>query len=190
MTTEDHWTPPHPWCPHPEWWHASPVDADSSEWEVASLVGAMVRALQPEIVIETGTASGAGAWAIGDALVSNKHGHLYTCEIDPGMAASARRRLKGLPVTVECVDSHSWDPPEPIDFAWIDSHDARHRVGEILLWRNLFRPGAIIGVHDTAPNMGREVLHDLLRGEAHMLGWPLLNLRTPRGVSFLQVPGW
>jgi len=187
--TEDHWTPPSSWQPNPQWWHADTDDPDAAETEVSYLLRAMIRATQPEVVVETGTAAGVTAELIGKALLMNGHGHLYTAEIDGEAAANAKERLAGLPVTVTCIDTFYWDPPSPIDFAWIDSGDAKARVTEIRHWWHLFSPGALIGVHDTAPNQGREVLADLLREFISANDVPELWLRTPRGVTFLQVPG-
>lgn len=187
-STEDLWTPPSSWCPSSQWWHCDPDDPDSAEHEVTALVVALVHALQPEVVVETGTATGQTALAIGRALAVNQHGHLWTVEIDPTAAATATAAVDYLPVTVECIDSLAWEPPEPIDFAWIDSGTAQVRAGEIARWRGKFRPGAIVAVHDTAPNMGREALHAALDDLFCELGWHYLSLRTPRGVTLAQVP--
>src|SRR5215831_10345833 len=122
---------------------------------------ALIRAVQPEVVVETGTAAGQTAYAIGWALKVNGHGCLYTVEIDRGAATAAEQRLQGLPVIVACADSLDWWPQYPIDFAWIDSGTAQTRVREIDRWVSMFNPGALIGVHDTAPNEGRQVLRSL-----------------------------
>jgi hypothetical protein len=190
--TEDRWTPPSAWCPNPAWWHSDTAEPDVTEWEVTELALAFVRALQPEVVVETGTSTGATALALASALVSNKHGRLWTVEIDPVLASKARARLNGYPATVVCADSLLWEPPDNIDFAWIDSGDAAHRCEEIWHWAEAgkFRPGAIIGVHDTAPSMGREVLHTSLNTLLARLSWQRLNLHTPRGVTFAQVSEW
>jgi len=188
MATEDHWTPPSPWCPSPSWWHADADDADAAEHEVSALVTALIRAAQPEVVVETGTATGATAVMIGDALKANRHGWLWTVEVDGNAAKIATEAVQGLPVTVICASSLEWDPPDRIDFAWIDSGIADIRVGEIRKWRSKFSSGAIVAVHDTAPNMGREALHDYLHEVLRELGWPSLSLRTPRGIMLAQVP--
>lgn len=177
-------TSPSDWCPRPHLWHETSEDA--AECEVSDLVGAFIRALQPEVVVETGTYTGQTAAAIGKALAANGHGHLWTVEIDPGFAATAEEACRGLPVTVLTGNSLTWEPPAPIDFAWIDSGDAGTRVQEIRNWLPLFSYGAVIGVHDTNPGhspvgtaiAGLVLIEGLLSG---------INLRTPRGVSFLQV---
>lgn len=193
MIPEDRWTSPSPWCPHPGWWHAD--TADATEREVSLLVSAFVRALQPETVAETGTNSGQTALAIAEALRGNGHGHLWTIETDPALAESARELLAGYPVTVIHGSSLDWSPPQ-IDFAWLDSGPLTGSAGgadcgalrreELSRWLPRFTPGAVIGVHDTAPHHPvMRALEPVLRAQGMMF----LNLRTPRGVLFAQVPG-
>jgi predicted O-methyltransferase YrrM len=176
--TEDRFTPPGDWCQHPEYWHSD--DAQATEHEVSYLVSAFVRALQPEIVLETGSNSGQTAEAIGWALKQNGHGHLYSLEVDPRMAVMASERCHDYPVTVLTQDSLSWTPPGDIGFAWLDSEPGIRHL-ELLRYRRWFVPGAVVGVHDTGPQ--------------HVTGrflWPLIEqgvfnaitLRTPRGVTF------
>jgi predicted O-methyltransferase YrrM len=185
---EVQWTPATLWCPHPEWWHSDMSDPDPAEAEVSALVYAMIRATQPEVVVETGTATGVTAEMIGRALLDNGHGHLWTVEIDPVAAAKATRLVAGLPVTVAVHDSLDWWPPDKIDFAWIDSGPAHVRVGEVNRWQQVFTPGALIGVHDTAPTMSRDVTRSALHALLDGLGWHYLDLATPRGVTIAQVP--
>lgn len=191
MVTEDRWTPPSSWCPEPRWWHAD--TADATEHEVTALAAGFVRALQPETVAETGTNTGQTALAIGQALAANGHGHLWTLETDEPMATAARRLLSGLPVTVVHASSLDWEPPDGTGFAWLDSGPVTGfagdpgalRRGEIARWLPRFAAGAVIGIHDTAPH------HPVMRAVLPLLEareMAFLNLRTPRGVVFAQVP--
>lgn len=179
---ESQFTRPRADCPHPEWWHAS--DSDSTEHEVSELVAGFVRALQPDVVVETGTAWGQTAQVIGRALERNEHGHLWTLEPDPGRAEFSRRRCAGLPVTVVQQGSLDWQPPAPIDFAWLDSL-CQLRVPEFTGWHAQFAPGAFVGFHDTGPQ------HEPLRSQIEALAEKgLLRpifLPTPRGVAFAEV---
>jgi hypothetical protein len=167
---------------------------------VSELAGTFVRALQPETVIETGTYQAQTSMAIARALAVNGHGHLWTVELDPGLAGQAERMLAGLPVTVACADSRDWEPPGGIGFAWIDSGPVstvpgvlqaggmgETRLDEIRAWLPLFEPGAIIGIHDTAPH--HPVTATLAPLFASGVLLPGITLRTPRGVTFAQVPG-
>jgi len=178
LLPESTWTKPRPGCPRPDWWHAS--DEDSTEIEVTELIAGFVRALQPELVVETGTAWGQTAQAIGRALHDNGHGHLYTLEPDEGRAEFSKGRCRGLPVTVVCERSLDWWPPGAVDFAWFDSL-LHLRVQEFNHFRGAFSPGAFVGFHDTGPQ------HEPLAtqvGELEAAGlYKGLTLPTPRGVT-------
>jgi predicted O-methyltransferase YrrM len=176
--TEDRYTPPSPWCDHPQDWHSD--DAQATEHEVSELVAAFVRALQPEIVVETGSNSGQTTEAIGRALARNGHGHLHSLEIDPVMADLAAQRCEGLPVTVVRSDSLSWSPPGEVGFAWLDSEPGIRHL-ELQRLRRFLAGGAIVGIHDTGPQHGtaRMLLPLVQAGE-----FTAITLRTPRGVTF------
>lgn len=179
VVAESTWTKPRADCPHPEWWHAT--DPQSTEIEVSELVAAFVRALQPEYVIETGTCIGQTAQIMGLALQANGHGRLDTLETDPERAEFSRSRCAGLPVSVHEMSSLEFTPAEPVGFAWLDSRTDL-RVAEFEQFRDHFIPGAIVGFHDTAPHQGvwgREV--------ERIPGTRAVRLRTPRGVTFVEV---
>lgn len=179
MLTEDTWRSPSSWCDHTHHWHAE--DDQATEAEVIELVAAFVRALQPEVAVETGTWTGQATKAIGQALARNGHGHLYAVEIDLGMVTRAVQECNGLPVTVVHGSSTEWNVPDGIGFAWVDGATDRGAEVDHLLDHML--PGAIVGIHDTGP------LHvpgrlDWLQAHARLRG---ITLRTPRGVSFTEV---
>jgi Methyltransferase domain len=177
------------WCPSPQYWHSA--DREATEFEVTTLIGAFVTALQPEVVVETGSYTGQTSAAIGRALQASGHGHLYTVEMMPAAAETAVRAVAGLPVTVTCSDSVEWlrltPLPAPAQFAWIDSGNHQVRVAEVRVMLELERlaPGAIVGIHDTGPFFTEaEAAWAPLEEE----GWlKMITLRTPRGVSFAQV---
>jgi methyltransferase family protein len=181
MPSEDTWTPRgREWCPQSQYWHAD--DGDATEHEVTELVAAFVRALQPEVAVETGSYLGQTSEAIGRALKRNGHGRLYTVEHDPARAASARDRCAGLPVEVVTGDSHSWPAPEGIGFAWIDgSWDRASEISHLLPG---FIPGAIVGMHDAGPQhpFTGQVQPLVTAGRLKPV-----TLRTPRGVMFAEV---
>jgi len=178
--SEDVWTPPAPWCPQPQWWHAD--DGDATEHEVTELVAAFVRALQPEVVAETGSYLGQTSEAIGTALHRNGHGYLYTVEIDPGRAAHARRRCAGLPVEVVAGNSLTWSVPAGIGFAWVDG--GGDRAAEIAHLLPSFAPGAILGMHDAGPQHVFTAQVQSLVNAGYLK--PVM-LHTPRGVMFAEV---
>lgn len=186
LHTEDRYTEPSEWCPHPERWHSA--DWDSAELEVTDLVAAFVGALHPDVAVETGSAWGQTAVAIGKALGSGHHdytGKLYTVEIDPDRADCVRTEIKdrNLPVEVVCQDSMSWLPPPGVGFAWFDSLP-HLRVPEFRRYHPMMVPGAIVGFHDTAPHFPLWPEIEKLEEEGLLLP---IRLRTPRGVVFGEV---
>ena len=176
---ESTWTAPRADCPHPERWSA--CDPQSTELEVSELVGAFVRALQPDYVVETGTCLGQTSWIIGQALVDNGQGRLDTIEYDPERVEFARRQCAGLPVTVHQMDTMTFTPAEPIGFAWFDS-ETHLRIPEFERYRSSMLPGAIVGFHDTGPHKGS--WSDAL---LELPGTRAIRLPTPRGVTFVEV---
>lgn len=177
---ESRWTRPREWCPNPERWHST--DPQSTEIEVSELVGAWVRALQPDYVVETGTALGQTASAIGYALKDNGHGHLDTLETSRARCEYARQQCDGFPVTVIEAESMWFTPAAVVDFAWLDSRFDL-RLSEFDRYRSWMRPGTFVGFHDTAPHQDDawgEKIHDIP-------GTRAVRLRTPRGVTFLEV---
>lgn len=181
QSLESRFTEPSELCPYPERWHSA--DADSTELEVTSLVAGFVAALRPDFVLETGTAWGQTAVAVGNQL---SHGHLFTLEPDAARAAASRSRCEGLPVTVVEASSMEWVPPEGVKFGfcWFDSLTPL-RQPEFLRYRKWMQPGAVVGFHDTAPHQGG--LRDEIMGlEQAGLLLPIF-LNTPRGVCFAEV---
>jgi len=177
MKPESTWTAPTKECPHPEYYHSE--DEQATEHEVLALISGLVRAVQPEIVLETGTHIGIGAEYIGKALEANGHGWLHTFETDLHRWRAATERTAGLPVT--CHNAHStsnqWVPPAAIEFAWFDS-DFPWRVSEFHHYKKWFNHRTVIGFHDTAAHHGSwsqsvRNLHD----------FQSFDLPTPRGVT-------
>jgi hypothetical protein len=183
--SEGRFTVSRPDCPHPERWHSR--DADSTEHEVTELVAAFVRALQPDVVVETGSAWGQTAEAIGRALKENGQGMLHTMEPDPVRRLFTLERCLDLPVEVHLMTSMEWiaKPPfEFIDFAWFDSlHPLR--VPEFKAFYPYMTDRTVVGFHDTGPHQGglREEIEDLELA-AQLLP---IHLPTPRGVTFGEV---
>lgn len=182
LFAESIFTAPRSDCPHPERWHAG--DDQSTETEVTALVAAMVVALQPDFVLETGTCVGDTAEAIGRALKKNGQGHLVSLEINPDFAFVARERCGALPVSVLEMSSLDYIPDRPVDFAFFDSL-ARLRPLEFRRYLPWMHDRTVVGFHDTGPHHSiRELLRPL--EEEGLLVAPLY-LPTPRGVMFSRV---
>lgn len=170
-------------CPHLDRWHA--LDWEATEFEVSELVAGFVRALQPDYVIETGTASAQTTYLIGRALRKNGHGRLVSLEIDPACVRAGQHMCRRLPVEVRCQSSMEFTPGEPIDFAWFDSL-LDLRVPEFRRYLPHMHARTIVGFHDTAHQNASE----LREGLASLIDEGLLRmieLTTPRGVAFAQV---
>jgi predicted O-methyltransferase YrrM len=167
----------------PAYWTSA--DSDSTETEVTALVAAFVVALQPEFVIETGTAFGQTTEAIGQALHrhANGHGRLVSLETDPERVEFARARCAGLPVEIRQESSLEYTPECPVDFAWFDSlfHLRPLEFRRYLPWMHA---RTVVGFHDTGAQHPVRGLLAPLEDE----GWIVpLYLPTPRGVCFARV---
>lgn len=182
MIAESRFTAPRPDCPHPERWHAT--DDQSTEAEVTTLVAAMVTALQPDFVVETGTCMGNTAAAIGKALRANGQGSLVSLDVDSKCVAISREKCQELPVSILQMSSMDYVPDRPIDFAFFDSL-VRLRVQEFERFFPWMHSRTVVSFHDTGPHHPfRELLRPLeIRG---LLISPLY-LPTPRGVMFARV---
>jgi predicted O-methyltransferase YrrM len=179
---ESAFTRPRQDCPHPGRWSAT--DDQSTEREVTELVAAMVSALQPDFVLETGSCIGNTSVAIGIALRGNGQGSLTSLEVDPARVAIARSRCRRLPVSILQMSSLEYRPKEPIDFAFFDSLAAL-RAQEFERFLPWMHERTVVGFHDTGPH---HPVRDFLRPleERGLLVSPLY-LPTPRGVMFSRV---
>lgn len=169
-------------CPSPHYWTSN--DSDSTEHQVTALVAAFVAALQPEFVLETGTAFGQTALAIGRVLATYGHGRLVTLETDPQRAGLAAAWCSGLPVTVLNMSSLDYTPVAQIDFAWFDSL-FHLRPLELRRFAPHLSERAVVGVHDTAWHHPVRALLEPLEAEGLLVS--PLYLPTPRGVCFARV---
>ena len=179
---EAEFTSPRADCPHPERWHSR--DIQSAEVEVTTLVSALVRAMQPDLVVETGTAYGQTARAIGKALQKNGHGELHTMDTNPALARRAERLCARLPVVVTCESSLDFVPPAPVDFAWFDSL-IDLRIQEFRRYLPHMHSGTVVGFHDVGPQ--HPGLAEGIRQLADEGCLVPLFLPTPRGVCLAQV---
>lgn len=190
--TEDMHTAPHPVAPHPERWHAP--DGDSTECEVSELVGALVRALQPDLVVETGTAYGWTTLRIAEALTANGHGRCVSLDVDDERLHAAANLLNGHDagnVTLLRQSSLDYTPDEPIGFALFDSL-YELRVDEFLRYRDLgaLTPGTIVAFHDWTSGLRGHHMDIRAELERRLVAPGLLRavyLPTPRGLAVGEV---
>jgi Predicted O-methyltransferase len=185
LDEESRFTPATEACPHPHWWHST--DADSTEVEVSELIAAFVRALQPDVVVETGSAWGQTTRLIGQALQRNEHGTLYSLETDKERVEYTQRLVEGLPVEVIEGSSLDYTPPGKVGFAFFDSL-VPLRVAEFerFMHHPGYERGAFVAFHDTADHHGLWPLISSLEAEGKLLP---IRLPTPRGVVIAEVIG-
>jgi predicted O-methyltransferase YrrM len=161
----------------------STIDEEAPEEEVRLLIKALVYALKPLVVVETGTAHGYTARTIAEQLVANGNGgHLHTIECDVLKASQAEITVRDLPATVWKSYACRLSPHRfgPIDLLYIDGC-LEERVTEL----EHYWPAVTDG--------GLAVVHDTLKFDppaTEMAAWLFdhdgFTLRTPRGVTLVQ----
>lgn len=181
--SEAKFTKPRPDCEHPERWHTRDVQA--TEIEVVEMVAGMIRGLQPDVVLETGTSRGFMTLAIAEALETNGRGVVFTYEPVAETMTEALRTWdeKGGPeslpiISRECGSmDYAWKDG-PIDFAWHDSLLGL-RVPEFEFYLPHYSERAVVCFHDTAPRFG--AWSNSLRRRLQRAGFSYLEMPTPRG---------
>jgi hypothetical protein len=178
---EAEFTHPRPDCPHPENWHT--WDIQGTEAEVIEMVGGLIRGLQPDVVLETGTSRGFMSYRIGMALRENGHGHLHTYEPVEETWAEAVANTVDVSDVVTLHNLPSMVPLEcnPIDFCWFDSL-LDLRWAEFDFYYPQLSDRCVVGFHDTAPHFGDWTL-DVVADER----LEIISLPTPRGVILGRV---
>lgn len=141
------------------------------ECEVGEFMYGMVRILQPDRVLETGTHWGVGASYIGLGLLDNKKGFLDTIEFLPEIHVIAQDRIKRLGLTkfVEChlSDARTWEFDKTIryDLMLFDT-EPQTRFEELLRYYPYLNEGGYIFIHDLHRHMGQ------MPNEEHGYAWP------------------
>ncbi len=166
-------------------WHS--VDGGATEYEVALLIGAFIRALQPELVVETGAYHGDTSVVIGEALRENGHGKLVAIEKQTSRFRAVRRRCKGLPVEVVHGSSLDWVPEEgqKIEFAFFDT-DFRARHQDFDHYWPYMSKYTVICWHDSGWHFRRPIRPRIEKFASDGIVQPIF-LPTPRGVCFARL---
>jgi len=141
---------------------------DSASFEEKLVIYSLIRAIKPEVCIETGTHFGKTALYIAHALYDNKKGHLWTVDPNEHFASEAVRYFNRYPelkkfITFQKIKGEDLKVKD-IDFAFIDSfHEKEVVMGEI---KNLFprlSKHAIVIFHDCSlkvENMVNEAIKE------------------------------
>jgi predicted O-methyltransferase YrrM len=179
------YTPPTPECPHPERWKM--VDSVSTELEIIDLLKALVVALKPELVLETGTFLGYSTIKMAEGLRENGFGKIITIEYDPAIFAKAQERIRasGLAPWIDSRNASSLESKidGAIDLYFSDSKLAI-REEEIRRFLPQVDPRGIILIHDASSHF-ESVREAALRMEKEGL-LSVVLLSTPRGLVIAQ----
>ncbi len=179
------YTPPSLECPEPKLW--SMYDSMAAEKEVLDLLYAIVRALKPKLAVETGTFSGLSSTYIARAMQENGRGRLITCEMDPLVCESARKRFRDehLDAIIDCrlCSSFNLAVDEQIDFFYSDS-DVNIREQEVRNFLSKLNPFGLILMHDASSHF-KVVREGALRLEKEGL-ISVVFVSTPRGLVIAQ----
>jgi predicted O-methyltransferase YrrM len=190
---ESRFTPPRSWCPHPEYWHSP--DSEATEIEVSEFIGSLVRLIQPEFVLETGSYNGHTTLEMSRALHMNNHGRGVSVESDALLAERAERYIQNIMgeynrMQIINVNSMEYAPLEDIDFAFFDSwQEGRHLEFRRFYDMGRLKSGAIVAFHDTAPHhqVRKHVLPLGQTDEEISAYISLIDFHTPRGLILGQV---
>src|SRR4051812_7889171 len=146
MENESSYTRASEFCPHPEYYHSP--DSEATEDEVSDFIAGLVRLIQPEYVVETGTYHGDTTIRIASALFDNGHGRISSIEKDVDAYNTAKSSqpwdLTYSLVTLFNMNTMDFVPEQDIDFTFFDSWQEGRRE-EFLRYRSLgfIKPGAI-----------------------------------------------
>lgn len=178
-------TVPTPECPHPERWQM--MDAQSAETEILDLLKALVIAVKPELIVETGTFIGHSAMKMAEGLKANGFGRMITVEFDPAVFAKAKQNIdaSGLGNWIEYRNESSLETKinDPIDLLFSDS-DVSIRESEIRRFLPQIKPRGLVLVHDASSHF-RVVREAALRLEQEGL-LSVVLLSSPRGLVIAQ----
>ena len=189
--------------------NAKLFDANSrcngTENEYKELIAGFIRAIKPEVAMETGVSQATSTMVIGRALRRNGFGKLISIEARGEIAKAARVKLQteGVPVEIKIGKSLAVIAQHPADqkigFAYFDTTtEMQWREFELCLERHLFEEWAIATFHDSARTINRPSLRDrharAMREEIDRLcdlyRLPRrINMPYSRGLTIVQIPG-
>jgi len=172
-------------CPHPERWRM--YDSMTAEFEVLDFLKALVVAMKPELVVETGTFLGTSTLRIAEGLRENGFGRVITCENDPKVFEEAKKRFEksGLADLIELRNESSLEMKieGTIDLLYCDS-DLPVRETEVRWFLPQLNPNGLILMHDAS-----SALKTVREGARKLEREGLISvvlLPTPRGLVIAQ----
>lgn len=182
---QSEWIPPTPECAHPERWQM--LDPQSAEIEVLDLLEVLIKAVKPELIVETGTFIGHSAIRMARALQANSFGKIITVEYDPAVFAKAKQNIdaSGLGRWIEYRNASSLETTikGTIDLLYCDS-DVNIREQEVRRFLPQVRARGLVLIHDASSHF-KVVREAALRLEAEGL-LSVVLVSTPRGLCIAQ----
>jgi predicted O-methyltransferase YrrM len=179
------YTPPTHECPRPELWKMA--DSQTTELEIIDFLKALVVAVKPQLIVETGTFLGYTTVKMAEGLKENGFGKIITIEYDPAIFAKAQERIKasGLSHWIDSRNASSLDTKieGAIDILFSDSH-LTIREKEIRRFLPQVDPRGLILIHDASSHF-KVVREAALRMEKEGL-LSVVLLSTPRGLVIAQ----
>lgn len=173
---------------------------------------ALVRMLQPKLVVETGSYIGYSTTCMAQAIHDNGFGHIHAFDIfhtledfqspvvgkcqDCEEAVRGHLKAAGL---MDMVTLHKGDSApkirevfvridKSIDFAFVDGeHTCKGACGDFAAIEPHLKIGGVVAVHDTFPENGPWLGPRYLLEQLSENGWEkygVLNLPTPDGAGF------
>lgn len=127
-------------------------DDGGVEHEVGNFIYGLVKVLQPEHILETGTYTGVSALYMGQALKDNGHGNLLTLEVEKTHQDRAEKLWMacGVGGYVTCKLTSSlefWAHDTQYDLLFLDS-EPQYRFAELVKFFPHLKEGGYIGIHD------------------------------------------
>lgn len=182
---QSEWVPPTPECAHPERWQM--LDPQSAEMEVLDLLESLIKAVKPELIVETGTFIGHSAIRMARALKANGFGKIVTIEYDPVVFAKAKEHIdaSGVAAWIDNRNASSLDVTVHgvIDLLYSDS-DLNIREREVRRFLPQIKPRGLVLIHDASSHF-KVVREAALRLETEGL-LSVVLLSTPRGLCIAQ----
>ena len=176
---------PTPECPEPQRW--SMYDSMTAEVEVLEFLRCCVTTIKPKLIVETGTFMGISTLWMAEGLKQNGFGRIVSCEADPAVIETARRRIAGSGLG-EWIDLRNESSLEmkiqgAIDLLYSDS-DMPVREQEVRRFLPQMNPHGLILMHDASSHL-KTVREAALKLESEGLISVIL-LPTPRGLAIAQ----
>lgn len=162
------------------------------ELEVGELLHSLVRAVKPNVIVETGTHKGFSSLMIAEAIRRNGFGHLYSIDInDYGFQQDIKKFGFANQITFIHADSAKALPEvikkvEKIDFLWLDAEHATESVlGEFNAAKGALKVGSYVAFHDTISDPREKAAVDII-AKANPY-WEKIHFKTARGFDLLRM---